>query len=587
MWYVFLTLSVLTVITGFVYIFINRNNKKLKIAPINTVLCAVFVSDVLIFIPVYYSIFSMSTNVPLIIKTILGSMHHAIRLFVVDSDFEIIKEMVPDANPYLYSLYTSAAAILFVLSPIMTFGFIFSFFKNISAYRRYIMSYKKDVYIFSEINEKTVELALSIKNKFKNATVVFTNFNDNDILSCELAEKAKKRDAIIFGKDILAVNFKFHSKSKNIVFFIMGDDEANNIKSALEIINKYNSRKNTQLYVLSNEIEGELLLNSANQDKIKVRRISNIRAAIFNILQTKGEKLFYEARINPASKEKNISAAIIGLGKYGGEMVRALAWFCQMDGYKIEIDAFDHNPEAESCFSATCPELTDKQHNNKFDDPGEAQYRISIHPTINVDSLDFQNEIKKLKKTTYVFVALGNDVVNIRTAIKLRMLFEQMGIRPRIQAVVENSEQGRNLKRVKNYSGQLYEIECVGAINEIYSYENIINSELEQEALKRHMCWGNETDFWKFEYNYRSSMASALHKKMKKVCKIPGVDKIPSERTESEKQALRLMEHRRWNAYMRSEGYVYSPERNNLAKMHNCLVTFDLLSQKDKEKDDD
>ena len=65
------------------------------------------------------------------------------------------------------------------------------------------------------------------------------------------------------------------------------------------------------------------------------------------------------------------------------------------------------------------------------------------------------------------------------------------------------------------------------------------------------------------------------------------VEKKPSDRTEQEKHVLRLLEHRRWNAYMRSEGYVYSEKRNNLAKTHNCLVTFDLLSQKDKEKDDD
>ena len=66
-----------------------------------------------------------------------------------------------------------------------------------------------------------------------------------------------------------------------------------------------------------------------------------------------------------------------------------------------------------------------------------------------------------------------------------------------------------------------------------------------------------------------------------------GIEKVPAERTEEEKHTLRLLEHRRWNAYMRSEGFVYSPKRNNLAKTHHCLVTFDLLSQADKEKDDD
>lgn len=38
---------------------------------------------------------------------------------------------------------------------------------------------------------------------------------------------------------------------------------------------------------------------------------------------------------------------------------------------------------------------------------------------------------------------------------------------------------------------------------------------------------------------------------------------------------------------MRSEGYVYGKVRNDLAKMHNCLVPFDELSAADKVKDDD
>ena len=74
---------------------------------------------------------------------------------------------------------------------------------------------------------------------------------------------------------------------------------------------------------------------------------------------------------------------------------------------------------------------------------------------------------------------------------------------------------------------------------------------------------------------------------MKIECGIPGVDKDVSDRTEDEKHSIRMLEHCRWNAYMRSEGYCYSPVRNDLAKMHTDLVPFGSLSLEKQKIDDD
>lgn len=584
MWQVFLSLSVTFTVVGLTYIFIARNRAELKVSPVSFLLFAIFIANTLIFIPMYYEFFCDEEVFSLFFKTIFVSLHHAIRLFIVDCDFEMVKEMVPSSNNLLYYVYTCYAAILFLLSPILTFSFIFSFFRNVSAHRRYIANYNKDIYVFSEINEKNIKLASSIKEKFGNRAIVFTNLSKDDESNNEWC---KKIGAIVFEKDIQSLNFAFHSKNKQINFLLFGNNENLNVEKAVAIIKKYNKRVNTNVYVLSDEIEGELILNAVPAGKVKVRRIGNVRTTIYSILQDKGKELFEEAKSCNDESEKVISAVIVGLGKYGGEMVRTLAWFCQMEGFKTEITAFDKRREAESLFSATCPELMDENHNNKFDDKGEARYKICINSGIDINTIQFQNEIKKLNNATYVFVALGDDELNIRTSVKLRMIFERIGIKPKIQAILENSNKKEALQNINNYSGQSYDVECVGSATGIYSYDNIFNSKLEQEALERHLHWGEEDDFWKYEYNYRSSMASALHKRMKIFCNIPGIEKMPKDRNTKELWDLRYLEHRRWNAYMRSEGYVYAPERNNLAKTHHCLVTFDMLSQEDKEKDDD
>ena len=73
-------------------------------------------------------------------------------------------------------------------------------------------------------------------------------------------------------------------------------------------------------------------------------------------------------------------------------------------------------------------------------------------------------------------------------------------------------------------------------------------------------------------------------------CGIPGADKKEEELSSEEKEIIEALEHRRWNAYMRAEGYVYSgsndkSSRNDLAKMHHDLVDFSSLTDEEKRKD--
>jgi hypothetical protein len=49
--------------------------------------------------------------------------------------------------------------------------------------------------------------------------------------------------------------------------------------------------------------------------------------------------------------------------------------------------------------------------------------------------------------------------------------------------------------------------------------------------------------------------------------------------------AFAEVEHVRWNAYMRAEGYRYSQDRNDLARVHNNLVPVSKLSIDEMKKD--
>ena len=290
------------------------------------------------------------------------------------------------------------------------------------------------------------------------------------------------------------------------------------------------------------------------------------------------------------SEKKVISAVVIGMGLHGTEMLKGLVWYGQMDGYELHINAFDRDPGARSRFAAQCPELMDPAYNGNPD--SEDCYHIDIH-TADIDSEEFVEKLKSLPTLTYVAVCLGDDEKNLEMAVRMRSLCKKMGAYPFIQAIRYNLGENEDFSQARNYKGQTYDIDLIGDMKSLYSVSAIIRTKYEHEALSRHMKWGGEKSFWEFEYNYNSSIASAIHSKAKKKLDIPGTEvdsetrKVKYEKNFDVIDRLRRLEHRRWNAYMRTEGYSFGKKRDDLAKLHHCLVPFDELDEYERTKDDD
>ena len=590
MWLICLILSV-GCLCLFAVVSLGVNGSKLgrnkKFSLFKALFAGVFVSALIMFIPIHRE--AADGSFAGIWRVFWLSVFNAMQTFGLGCEFAVVTDGMTTCPENLYIPYLAWVATLFVLAPFFTFGFVLSLFKNLSAYLKYLRCYFRDVYIFSELNPKSLILAGDIKDRNRRAAVVFTDvFETDEEQSYELTEEAKHLGAICFKKDMLAVNFKAHSPKKQMSFFTIDSDETENLNKALKIIDIYKTRKDTRLYVFSTKTEGEILLSSLDKGEIKVRRVNEVQSLVNHLLYEQGQAVFESARELPDGT-RHISAVVVGMGRHGTEMVKALAWFGQMDGYTLEIDAFDVDPLAEERFTKLAPELMSPDYNG-VTVAGEAQYKINIHPGVDVTTANFAREIAKLDKATFVVVALGNDDMNINTAVDLRMYFERLRIRPRIYAIVHNSQQKKALADLRNYRGQAYDITFIGDVESSYSVNVIIDSDLEDDALRRHLKWGKEEEFWTYEYNYRSSMASAIHMQARIRCGIAGADKAEGELTAEERNAIEVLEHRRWNAYMRAEGYVFSgskdkKSRNDLAKMHHDLVDFSSLTEDEKRKD--
>ena len=574
----------------FIFLLVGKYRHARVVTPLYTLFIGCFVSVFVLMLPLIdLSGMSgaMGTGLRGSVRVILA-LHNTLQVFTIDVGAKEILETIQAALPGC-SAYFIIMSVLMLVCPLLTLSFILSLVKNVTAYLRLFFAFRRDWYVFSELNEKSIVLAQDIKRNHKKAAVVFTDvFGREEEVSYELIEKAKECGAICFKRDIVTINFRPHSKKAQMNLFAIGEDETENLDQALSLLESYRERDNVRLYVFSTRIDGELLLTKVDKGKVKVRRVNEVRSLVNRLLYQNGAGLFRNARPMPDGTKK-ISAVIVGLGQHGTQMLKALSWYCQMDGYRVEIDAFDLDKRAEDRFCAQAPELMSPAYNG-VSVPGEAAYTIRIHSGVDVTTKTFADALSGITDATYAFISLGSDEANIRTAVEMRMLFERMKIKPVIHTVVRNSESKRALTGVTNYRGQPYDVGFIGDTSDSYSEGVILNSEVETDALRRHLKWGEEDEFWQYEYNFNSSVASSIHAKARVECGVPGAAKKEEELTPEEREIIETLEHRRWNAYMRSEGYVYSgspdkSSRNDLAKMHHDLVDFSSLTEEEKRKD--
>ena len=554
----------------------------------NILFLGVAVCAFFLFMPYYYN--ASATDLKSL-HAVQVSFYSVLRTFTLDGDYAFFLENTAAGGNAFNTIYQTFALGVMVVAPFFTFGVVLSFFKDVKAFYRYFIQRNKVTYVFSELNERAVVLAKDLSGK--ESVVVFTGVNAQTEADEELLNQVEDFGAICFKKDIHSIRLGLERWTKKTYFFVMGSDDGENLRSTLKLIESYRNREDTLVYLFSTSVESGLVLASADKGKMTVRRVDEIRSLVNRFLYDEGAILFDSAK-QSENGEKQISAVIVGLGQYGSIMLRTLSWFCQMPGYKLKITAFDKDEKAETKLAYHAPEMMARESRGVFGH-GVPGYDIYIHSGIDTNTSEFVDIIAKQKDATYVFVALGSDEENVKAAADLRMRFERMHIKPEIITVVYDSEKKAILEKIENHTHQTYDIKFIGDINSSYTEKVIIHSALEKAALGSHMAWGgaSEDEFWDVEYNYRSSIATELHKMAKQHCGVMPVTKPEAELTTEDKiEIIRQgdLEHRRWFAYMRSEGFVYSgsedpSSRNNLAKTHHNMVPTQRLSDEDLNKD--
>ncbi len=644
-------------------IFFKVRLKKFKwITPYHVWIVGIVFSTTFMLAPIYLS---MGEGVLLI------SLQHAIRLFAVDGGVSDILAMLEEVNAPEFTrlVYTVIGNLQFFLAAIVTFGFILSFFKNITTNLRYRVSIRKHVHIFSELNERTLALAKSIVQSSANnedekpPLIIFADIIDrSEENQLDLIDGAEELGAIFFRKDLASVKLVKREHS----IYLVSDDESEKIRHAQALISRYGADEEKKLYIFSDSEECKSYMDSfsneaKNNIKMQIECINDIRFLVYNYLDEHGIELFRNA--HPVGKNKEISVAVVGLGKYGIEMVKALLWYCQMPGYKICVSVFDKDEKAEDKIQAMFPGM---ELDKDFDHDGDMKYHLNVFSGVEVGTETFKTKfLKLLPDINHVFVMLGEDSENLSASIAIRRYLEQNGCsHAHISTVIYNTAlcENINMRRqsAKPSRIETLNIHAFGDIERFYSRGTVINSELVREGLAVHQSWSIEpkefdNTYYMDDYNFYSSVAKALHYRLRakilsrnnsdypyedvfpavfesdgsdersmryflqntmtaeeakvfrkkytdKLAEMPSIDaksrigdlvgkrtekgKIPGEKNVEDiliavgKNAADI-DHIRWVAYMRTEGFVYKEAKSIEFRTHNKLVSTDELSLED------
>ena len=194
-------------------------------------------------------------------------------------------------NSFFGYIYFALINFLFLALPGLTVGFIITYLEKIIAFIKLKIYFKKKICIFSEVNNKSLEVARMIHQDY---IIIFANTNEK----LDLNMKA----------------VKINSKS-DITFYMIYNNEEQNLTETLELINKYKNRDKTKIYVVNGKEEASTILDSTDKGNISVEIINENERMIFNLLNNK--PLFLN------SINKTISILIVGCENIGKEFLES------------------------------------------------------------------------------------------------------------------------------------------------------------------------------------------------------------------------------------------------------------------------
>lgn len=416
---------------------------------------------------------------------------------------------------YTLAPVSSILSLLYLLTDIMT------------PIRIRIRSLNKNTYILTPLNDRTLALATSIREREPGACLIFADTSTD--INPNLSEGIRTISALSSHEPVERLLDKLFKKGTVRVVFD-SDDGADNVTRAYEIQRQAQGnnrwRKPSDIFAVTSLYGSDTL---PLDDDIKhasatIHRIDWTRNLVTNTLERYPlflksifrnsnsrtetritDRLLWQKRMY-VDHERHV--VIVGAGHVGTEFLRLALSFSKIHGLSFRFDVFDNVVDpmnknrcvAERVMTAHLPELFDK---TKLNEEESMETQVVFH-LCDARSTDFFRWVEKNVSTiTYVFVSLGDDVTCAETAIRIREVLERgltrncrgrdrekshesydAADRQVLVAVIDNDEIAKSLRR-KNRQGRNRAIEVVGLPKEMYGYRQMDLGETRRTSYER------------------------------------------------------------------------------------------------------
>lgn len=513
------------------------------------------------------------------VTAFVGSLINILKIISLDAEYTACFEEISAAfsQPVLVFFYEALIAIVHLVLPVVSvlaaYNILYKWFSGLRI--KAINLKTRTVFVFSQVNEKSLLLAQDVKKHFPKASVIFAKSgNQND-----LDYSVRMQNFVFYQDDIQKVEIS-RKKVKEVFYFCMSEDEDENLNDGLSLIkanplaDDKNSamreqQKNTHILIFSSQREMETILDSTEKGLLDIRIINEPERIVYSLLN--------RYPLCSHVQNKVIHILLIGFGKINEKVLRTAVWLGQLgEDCQLQIDVVGiHIDNRLADLKFRCPELFDGTYSIRgfsFKNAAEMWHHIQS------ECLD----------ATYVVVDGKTDAESVENSLTARRIFYSADLKnarkPAIFARIKTAEKNemvRNLRtgETKPENRVPYDIIPFGSDSETYVFDELVSSEIDDLTRNVHLVY--ESAFTKesinvdaamerygaLEVDKRSNRANALHIRYK--LNILGLDYVPCSDGQTEDEVdfnefvpaeavdrIAVIEHDRWMAFMRSEGWT-------------------------------